>query len=69
MSRAERCEVGDIEGDATWIEYVVAVCAGGCGVTGVEDAAETGAAGVIYEGVASAEANGVGAAGIEASAV
>ena len=51
VSRAGRCEVGDIEGDAAGVEYVVAVFAGGRGVAGVEGAAETGTARVVYEAI------------------
>jgi hypothetical protein len=52
VSRAGRCEVGDIiEGDAAGVEYVVAVFAGGHGVAGVEGAAETGTAKVVYEAI------------------
>jgi precorrin-3B methylase len=51
VSHVGRCEVGDVEGDAARVEYVVAVFAGGHGVTGIEGAAETGAAGVVYEAI------------------
>jgi hypothetical protein len=51
VSCAGRCKVGDIEGDAARVEYVVAVFTGGCGVTGIEGAAETGATGVAYKAI------------------
>jgi hypothetical protein len=38
-----------VEGNAARIEGVVAVVAGGCSIAGIEGAAKTGAARVIYE--------------------
>jgi hypothetical protein len=75
-------EVGDTEGEAAWVKYVVAMFAGGRSITGVEGAAETGATRVINnvavanamshkirERTAVADTAGVGATGVTACTI